>query len=154
MLTPSQRGLLKRAQAHALIEDAEYRDHIAMVVGVADCRSSTDRRVGNDHFDRLMALFEAIYWRQADRGELSGTPSAVFRSRGYWAGRNTRTSTTRDRFTDRRLGREISEAEDHLRTLGKGDAYLAAISKSTGAGWPYLAAMRRTIKALLTHAEA
>jgi hypothetical protein len=56
---------LKRAQAQAALDDADYREAIATVSGITDCRSSTDARLSDRNVDILMAYFEAIYWKNS-----------------------------------------------------------------------------------------
>jgi len=144
MLTNDQKALLKRGQAQAGIEDAEYRDILDQLTG---CRSSTDARLGDSHLDTLLAYFEAIYWREFDDGRLAAPGrNAVFRRRGYWAGKNALGNTSRDRFNERELTEAIALAERDLGRLGYGSRYLAGIQRRTGSGRMYLAALQRTIR--------
>lgn len=90
-----------------------------------------------------------------DQRELqpSCKPDAVFRQRGYWAGKNTRQETSRDRYNGMNLDGEVSALESSLQRLGFGLAYCATIrAKVTGgrtdphAQHLYRAALERTIK--------
>jgi hypothetical protein len=153
MLSRPQQILLKCAQREAGLDDTEYRDALE---AVSDCRSSTDPRMENRHCDVALAYFEAIYWRKVDAGALqpSGRADAVFRQRGYWAGKNTRQETSRDRYTGTNLGREITALETPLSVLGFGPGYCAAIREKVTHGrtdahaWhPYKAALARTLRA-------
>lgn len=113
MLTRHQQILLKRAQAQAGVEDAEYRDSLEMVSGA---RSSTDPRVSDDHLDVMLAYLEGIYWRGFDAGTLPApcNRSAVFVQRGYWADKNKRGNTSRDRYTVEHLNHDIDTLERAL----------------------------------------
>jgi len=94
-----------------------------------DCRSSKDARLTDGHVDKLLAYFEAIHWQRVDSGEVqpSCKPDAVFRQRGYWARKNTRGNTSRDRYADSRYQDLVSGLETELNKLGYGLAYLRAI---------------------------
>jgi hypothetical protein len=126
MLSRSQQILLKRAQREAGISDADYRDALELIAG---CRTSKDVRLTDRHLDKLLAYFEAIHWRGVDAGTLqpSGSATAVFRQRGYWAAKNTRTETSRDRFTGLNLQAEIAALESKLAALGFGSSYCSSI---------------------------
>ena len=129
MLTRAQQILIKRAQAQAGLDDAEYRTSVATVSGMEDCTSSKDARLTDAHVDNLLSYFEAIFWRRVDSGELQPTckPDAVFRQRGYWAGKNQRGHTSRDRYVDASLQGDVKQLESDLTSLGYGFAYLQAI---------------------------
>jgi hypothetical protein len=153
MLTRPQQILLKRAQREAGLDDAEYRDALETASG---CRSSTDPRMTDRHWDVALAYFEAIHWRKVDDGALqpSGRADAVFRQRGYWAGKNTRQETSRDRYTGTNLGREIAALETSLGGLGFGPGYCATIREKVTHGRTdahaqhlYKAALARTLRA-------
>lgn len=146
MLTREQQILLKRAQQAAKIEDDEYRQTIEQFTKLPGCRSSTDKRLTNEHLDLLMAYFEAIYWKGVDGGRIAplASPKAVFFRRGYWASKNTRLETSRDRFTRGSLVDQIAQAESNLGQFGFGADYFAAIKVRTKEGQPYLQALRRT----------
>jgi hypothetical protein len=78
--------------------------------------------------------------------------SAVFRQRGFWAGRNRRGHTSRDRFVQQDLGRQITALENELHELGFGLAYVQAIQQKLVASGSfthaaYLGALTRTLKA-------
>lgn len=156
MLTRSQQVLLKRAQREAGIEDAEYRASLAIVSGLPECWSSKDPRLTDAHMDSALSYFEAIHWRKVDAGELQGSCklSAVFRNRGYWAGKNCRGNTSRDRHAEIEMGKRVVALEDDLASLGYGMAYFSAIqnriqpfslAKYLGALTRTLAAKRRKI---------
>lgn len=151
MLSNPQKALLKTAQRQATLVDVEYRDAIATVSGMADCRSSTDDRLTDSHMDRLMSYLEAIYWRKVDNQELQHVfkANAAFRQRGFWAERNRRGNTSRDRFTELAINGEIADLEAGLAELGFGAAYCAAIRASVGAAglFKYAAALKRTLEA-------
>ena len=88
-----------------------------------------------------------IYWRGVDSGALQPRckPNSPFRKRGYWAGKNRRDSTSRDRYAAQQLATQIIVCEDRLAALGFGGNHLRAILEKTGAGMGYWAALRRTI---------
>src|ERR1017187_8978482 len=153
MLTRPQQILLKRAQREADLSDSDYREALQTVSG---CRSSKDPRLTQDHLDNALKYFEAIYWRKMDRGELqpSCRPGAVFAQRGYWAKKNTRTETSRDRYTSAKAMPEICALESALAGLGLGAPYCAAIRECVTHGdqdasalYRYRAALARTLRA-------
>jgi hypothetical protein len=155
MLTRAQQILLKRAQAEAGIDDADYRAVLAVVSALPDCHSSTDRRLTDEHLDRLLAYFEAIYWRAVDAGEIvySYAPGRVFRARQFWARKNTKGSNSRDRYNAESLQAQVASAEAELIALGYGLAYLQGIQNRVRCDQAefklidYLAALRRTLRA-------
>lgn len=153
MITNNQKALIKRAQRQAGLDDSEYREALLLVTG---CTSSTDPRLGDRSVDTVLDYFEAIYWRKVDLGELQHlcNGNAVFRERHYWATKNTRQETSRDRYTQTRLTTAISSLEQALAERGYGEHYVAAIREKTmhGAGdvrslHAYQAALERTLKA-------
>ena len=105
------------------------------------------------HPERLkgVAYMEAIFWRNVDSGLLqpSGKPNAMFRERGFWASRNCRGSTSRERYTDASLVRQIASVERELWNLEFGPGYIAGIRERVGSSsnFAYLSALRRTLKA-------
>ena len=129
MLSRRQQILLKRAQREAGMSDDDYRDALQMVAG---CGSSTSPALTDRHLDKLLGYFEAIHWRAVDAAMLqpSGSAAAVFRQRGYWAAKNTRLETSRDRFTDLNLGQAVADLEGKLAALGCGAGYCASIRKN------------------------
>jgi len=153
MMTRPQQILLKRAQREAGLDDADYREDLLTIAG---CRSSTDARMTDRHLDKALAYFEAIHWRKADRGELqpSCKPDAVFRQRGFWAAKNTRGNTSRDRFAAGVVAGQIASREASLAELGFGESYCAAIRETVTQGrndpralHQYAAALERTLNA-------
>jgi hypothetical protein len=153
MLSNPQKALIKSAQREAELADEEYRDVLETVTGA---RSSTDPRLGDRAFDKILAFLEAIYWRKADRDELQRLCKArsVFQKRGYWAQKNTRAETSRDRFTRDSLSAEIAELERGLAELGYGESYCAGIRKRSdqarsefAALHAYRIALQRTLTA-------
>jgi hypothetical protein len=153
MISRSQQILLKRAQREAGLPDDEYRDALQTVTG---CRSSKDQQLTDRHLDLLLGYFEAIHWRKVDAGELqpSCKPDAVFRHRHYWSSKNTRQETSRDRFTQSTVEREIAGLEAGLGDLGFGEGYCASIRQKSTRGrhdphalFLYRAALRRTLAA-------
>jgi len=135
------------------MSDDEYRDTLEMVAG---CRSSTDPRMTDRHLDQLLAYIEAIFWRGMNAGTLqpAGSRDAVFKKPGFWKSRNPAGETSRDRFTGRNQGAEISDLEAKMNALGFGPAYLNAIrdkvchgSTEAHALHLYAAALQRTLKA-------
>jgi hypothetical protein len=159
MLSRPQQILLKRAQREAGMSDDDYRDALQMI---ADCRSSTSPVLTDRHLDKLLGYFEAIHWRGVDAGTLqpSGSAVAVFRQRGYWAAKNTRLETSRDRFTDLNLGQAVADLEVKVAAIGCGAGYCAAIRKNVCKGRDdaralhlYRAALERTLKAKAARAE-
>lgn len=159
MISRPQQILLKRAQREAGMQDDDYRDVLQMIAG---CRSSTSPALTDRHLDKLLAYFEVIHWRAVDAGTLqpSGSATAVFRQRGYWAAKNTRLETSRDRFTDLNLGQSIAGLEGKLAALGCGVGYCASVRKNVAKGREdaralhlYRAALERTLKAKTKRAE-
>lgn len=151
MLSRPQQILLKRAQREAALPDDEYRDALELVSG---CRSSTDPRMTDRHVDLALAYFEAIYWRKVDADELQPpcSPTAVFRKRGFWAAKNPSQQTSRDRFLQSTVEREIAAFESALAALGFGVDYCQAIRARAVQGrrdphsqFLYRAALRRTL---------
>lgn len=154
MLSRPQQIHLKRAQAEARISDDDYREAIGIVSGMPDCRSSTDARLTDRHMDKLLAYFEAIHWQAVDAGALQAAckPNAIFRQRGYWAGKNPAGNTSRDRFGSANLDSQIATLEKDLADLGYGSGYCQAIqnnlrSKGSFTASAYLGALTRTVEA-------
>ncbi|MGA3269350.1 MAG: hypothetical protein ABSE16_21365 [Verrucomicrobiota bacterium] len=155
MLSRPQQILLKRAQAEAALPDPDYRSAIATISGMADCRSSKDPRLTDRHVDNLLSYLEAIHWRQVDAGTLQASfkSNAIFRQRGYWAAKNTAASTSRDRYVDRSVAREVADLERQLQELGCGLRYLEAIRANMQRGGKpfsqvkYAGALKRTLAA-------
>ena len=159
MLSRAQQILLKRAQREAGLADDEYREALELIAG---CRSSRDSSFTDRQLDQVLAYFEAIHWRRMDAGELqpSGSANAVFRQRGYWAAKNTRQETSRDRFNGINSGEEIARLERDLAALGFGQAYCDAIRRKVTQGRSdahalhlYRGALERTLKAKARPAE-
>ena len=159
MLSRPQQILLKRAQREAELSDGDYRDALQTITGR---RSSTSPALTDRHLDMLLAYFEAIHWHAADAGKLqpSCSPAAVFRQRGYWASKNTRQETSRDRFNGANLNDEITALESKLAALGFDAAYCAGILKNVTKGRDeahalhlYRAALTRTLNAKARRAE-
>lgn len=153
MISRAQQILLKRAQREAGLTDEEYREALELVAG---CRTSKDSRLTDRKLDVMLAYLEACHWRSVDAGTLqpSGRADAVFRKRGYWAAKNTRQETSRDRFNGRNQGAEINELEADLAELGFSAEYCAAIRRNVCQGRDdahslhlYHAALQRTLKA-------
>lgn len=143
MLTNPQKALLKRAQRAAGLPDDEYREAIATVTGMDDCRSSTDPRLTDAHLDRLMAYLEAIQnRREAAMGGGTAAPAT------YWQGKNPKGCTSRDRHGSAALEGAIRRLEAAMQARGKGPAYLASIQAKTGRTWAYVGALNRTLKTL------
>jgi hypothetical protein len=151
MLTRAQQILIKRAQQEARLDDADYRSAIATVSGHGDCTSSKDARLTDQNVDNLLSYFEAIHWRKVDAGELQASckPTAVFRKKGYWAAKNTRGNTSRDRHVAADLAHQVVALEDELARLGCGFAYFSKIQNNiVPFSVPlYLCALKRTLAA-------
>lgn len=149
MLSNAQKALIKRAQAQATISDFEYRDAISAVSGFEDCRSSKDDRLTDEHLDKLLSYIEAIYWRKVDANELQHAfnPRAVFKQQGYWASKNRRDNTSRDRYTQSAGQDRIASLEADLAAFGCNAGYFAAIRAKIGQDHPiqYAAALTRTL---------
>lgn len=130
MISRRQQILLKRAQREAGLSDDEYREALETATG---CRSSRDPRLDDRALDIALAYFEAIYWRKVDAGALqpSGSASAIFRQRAYWASKNTRQETSRDRYNRANLGDAITSLEQDLAALGFGPKYCTGIRRKT-----------------------
>jgi hypothetical protein len=151
MISRSQQIALKRAQAEAHIDDVEYRDTLELLTGIDGCRSSKHPGLTDEHWDRLIAYMEAIFWRNVDAGLLqpSGKPKAMFRQRHFWSSRNFGGSNSRERYTSSSLDSQIEAVERELAGLGFGPGYFAGIRRRVGAAskFAYLAALQRTLKA-------
>jgi len=150
MLSRAQQILLKRAQAQAGIDDAEYRNSLEIISELPGCRSSLDPRLTDRHVDLFLSYFEAIFWRKIDQGEARPAinPNAVFRKRGFWAAKNPKGNTSRDRYVESNDQTEIRALEEQLAQLGYGPGYVAAIRDKTGHHQAaYKAALQRTLKA-------
>jgi hypothetical protein len=147
VLTRPQQILLKRAQSQAAISDLEYRNALEDLTRLPGCRSSKDDRLTDAHLDLFMAYFEAIFWRGVDGGilQIAVKRNTVFGSRGYWAAKNSKAMTSRDRFAQAKLSAEIAALEASLDAVGYGPAYCAAIKRKSGPGWKYKAALERTL---------
>lgn len=153
MLSNPQKALLKRAQREAGLSDEDYREALETIAGV---RSSTAPALTDRHLDKLLAYFEAIHWREvtAGRQQVSCSPNAVFRQKGFWAGKNCAGNTSRDRHVDTKLAVEISEMESLVAFLKGGECgpgYFATIRQKVTKGrddarslHQYLTALRRT----------
>jgi hypothetical protein len=152
-LSRDQIVLIKRAQSQAGVTDEEYRATWPQLTGWEDCHSSKDPRLTDKHVDRLLGYFEALYWSGVDRGELPA-PSfkqrlqPVFQQRGYWAGKNQRGNTSRDRYTENELKSKMSALETQLHRLGYGLRYIQAIQNRIQpfSARAYIAALTRTIE--------
>jgi len=151
MLSRAQIILLQKAKREAGLDDSDYRDALQAVAGV---RSSKDAALSDRDLDLLLSYFEAIYWRAVDTGTVqrSGSPTAVFRQRGFWASRNPSQQTSRDRFLKTSIEEEVSSLESALAALGFGADYCEAIRARAVEGRRdprsqliYRAALRRTL---------
>jgi len=161
MLSNAQKALIKRAQREAHLDDADYRECLETVT---DCTSSTDPRLNDRSFDIILQYFEAIFWGKVDSGELQRpcNTAAVFAKRQYWAFKNPRDNTSRERFTLEQLQRDITDAEAVLLAAGYSEDYCMGIyrkaaqsdrpkydySQGNAVGRQlrnYLAALRRTV---------
>lgn len=150
MLSNDQKALIKRAQRECLIDDEDYRNILDVELGFG-VRSSTDPHLGDRHFDKILAYFEAIYWRKIEAQEITERhPKTVFQARGYWASKNTIKSNSRERYAQRGLEAEIQRLEGQLYRVGCHPNYLNAIARKTGHGsYNYKAALARTLAAKL-----
>lgn len=151
MISRPQQILLKRAQAQACIDDEEYRQSLEMLSGLPACRSSKDARLTDRHVDNILSYFETIYWNRVSRAELvhQHSPKAVFQKPGYWAGKNPKNNTSRDRYTTSNLASQIQAVEQELmQDHGCGLAYLQAIQNKIVPfeSFKYLAALTRTVE--------
>ncbi|MDX1951476.1 MAG: hypothetical protein SFY81_04790 [Verrucomicrobiota bacterium] len=147
MLSNQQKKLVKMAQREAAISDTDYRHALCEELGFG-VSSSTDPGLTDRHFDRIMAYFEAIFWRKVDQQELSHSPkNTVFQRRSYWQRKNSDRETSRDRFSNAALSLELERLEAELHQHGLGNGYFFAIqSKIGGRNWKYKAALERTLK--------
>ena len=149
MLSRPQQIHLKRAQQQAGIGDAEYRETLEALTHLPGCNSSKDARLTDEHFDMFMSYFEGIYWRRHDRQELPGpVGNAVFRQRRYWAQKNQKGNTSRDRYTEESVGAEVADLEAEMNRLGYGLPYLQAMQNRIRpfSLIHYRAALKRTLK--------
>jgi hypothetical protein len=151
MLSRAQQILLKRAQQEAQMDDVDYRQAIADVSGMPDCRSSKDGRLTDRHVDQLLSYFEAIHWQNVDAGLLqpSSKARAIFRQPGFWAARNRKGDNSRERFTDAQLRSKCMLLESELMTLGFNLSYIQTIQSRIQPFtlWKYWAALNRTLSA-------
>jgi hypothetical protein len=152
MITRFQKALVKRAQREAALPDEDYRDALHAVCG---CRSTTDPRMTDRDVDLVLAYMEAIYWRAVDSGTLQPVcnSNAVFAQRGYWAKKNPKTETSRDRFCKSQADGEIEELEREMAALGFGKRYCEGIKArvtqgrtDTRAVFQYKTALARTLE--------
>jgi hypothetical protein len=153
MMSRGQQILIKRAQREAGLSDGDYREALQTV---SHCTSTKDVRMTDRHVDLVLAYFEAIYWRKVNSGELQTPckPNAVFAQRGYWAAKNPRSETSRDRFAAASVSRSIEALEREIAGLGFGSNYCAAIrAKATNGAsdirslYQYKVALERTLRA-------
>jgi hypothetical protein len=153
MLSRAQRILLHRAAREAGLSDLEYREALQLVSG---CRSSLDPCLTDRALDLFMAYAEAVHWFGVDAGtqQPAGGPAAVFKVRSYWATKNPRSNTSRDRFNGSNLASQVADLEAALAQLGFDASYAAAIRRKVTEGRNddfslriYLAALRRTVRA-------
>jgi hypothetical protein len=169
-LSNSQKWLCKRAQAQTQLSDADYRGlwHDT-VPGVT---SSTDPKLTDRQMDKFLAFAEAIYWRRVDAGEITHNPKRghdPFISRAYWSNKNTKQSTSRERYAAHAIASEIQTLEATLGQLGYGGEYCARILENVMQGRAgaspegppsgadlvnYRAALRRTLNAKRKEAHA
>jgi hypothetical protein len=160
-MTRQQQILLKRAQKQAGLSDSDYREAIELVSGLPGCNSSKDPRLTNEHIDKLLSYFEAIYWKSIESGQLQGLSNghAVFRKRHFWSTKNTHLLNSRDKYLASSANptrQEIIVLEAELARLGFGQSYCASIRKRVTRGNEdqrglhlYKAALRRTLAAKL-----
>ena len=144
MLTASQKATIGQARRACRLDDSEYRDWVEQLSTIPGCRSTTDPRLGNREFDRMLATFEAIYEASV---HVPGTPRAtVFQRPGYWQSKNPGENTSRDRYATGRIREQIQRAERDLFAHGYDADYCAAIRARATADTAYLAALRRTLR--------
>ena len=148
MLTNAQKALIKRAQRECGLNDEEYRQILFEDLGFG-VHSSTDPSLGDRHFDKILAYFEAIYWRKLAAKQVVREPKTVFNMPGYWASKNTPKTNSRERYAQRGVESEIHRLEAELRATGCHPAYLAAIRRNTRTDWAYRAALARTLASRL-----
>lgn len=154
MLTPSQIRLVKMAQRLAGLADDDYHSALACSTGLLDVTSSKDPRLGDDQFDRFMGYVEAIYWRAVDHKDIAHAGKMPFLRRGYWAAKNRAGNTSRDRHSAEELQARCTAAETELRSLHlKPAGWFAEVRRRTGPGWPYYAALQRTLNSLRRASE-
>jgi hypothetical protein len=153
MISRAQQILIKRAQREAGLDDAEYRDALQLAAG---CRSTKDPAMTDRGVDLVLAYIEAIHWRKVDACELQPPCSAgaIFRQRLFWASRNPRQDTSRDRFNRSTIGADIESLESALGRLGFNAQYCAGIRARVTKGrndahgqYLYRTALRRTLAA-------
>lgn len=142
MLSNRQIKLIHIAKAEASLDDADYRDRLGMLL--SGCASSKDPRLAEEHFDRLMAWMEFDHQCRVDAG-LIPPGRRAFAKRDYWRGKNQPGNTSRSRYNGDRFTDDLAAAEQALLATGVAPSYLDAIRRRTGDGWPFLAALQRTI---------
>jgi hypothetical protein len=152
MISRPQRILVKRAQKEAGLPDEEYR---AALQTVCQCSSTTDPRMTDRDVDVILAYFEAIYYRAVDAGILQPVCklNAVFQQRGYWAKKNPKAETSRDRFCKSQVDSEVDEMERAMAELGFGKKYCDGIKERVTQGrsdarslFQYKTALSRTLE--------
>jgi hypothetical protein len=155
MLSADQKKLIKMAQRDLGLPDDEYRETLRSFFGVESC---TAPELGDEHLDKLLKFWEAVYWREVDRqrggeGHTSASalpitfPSRVFSTKGFWQARNQPGNTSRDRYIQLGIEAEIGAAELQLRRFGLPPSYCHAIRAKIKNPYQYLAALKRTIAA-------
>jgi hypothetical protein len=155
-LSKSQKMMVHMAKAACALEDAEYREvWSSLFPGVT---SSTDTRLGDEHFDLFMKYMEAIHWRKRNAGEVGY--SKVFQYPHYWKEKNTKASTSRDRHNLQEVQGDCDKLEQQIMALGFGHGYINAISRRvlganpTVAQWfQYRQALSRTLASKLKEKE-
>jgi len=161
-LSRAQQILLKRAQAEAALPDTDYRMALSDATGLANCATSKDSRLTDEHLDVLLAYFESIYWRKVDAGQPRGRVgiNGVFRQPNYWRNRNRRGQSSRDRYVAHEVTAQISAVETELGKFGCGLAYFQSIQNNMRGGSghldpvKYLAALKRTLVAKRSKLQA
>jgi hypothetical protein len=139
MLSKSQKALIKTAQREAELPDEDYRDLLETVTG---SRTSTDPKLGDRSFDKIMAFLEAVFWRKFDLGQLQRRSDyPVFQERRYWSKKNTMAETSRERYSKNALTHEIAELERAMGELGFGENYCGAIRERVDTGRSEIAAL-------------
>lgn len=146
MLTNSQKTLVHTAKRAFGITDDEYRQLWADVTGWTDCRSSTDKRIGQREFEKFMAYTERLFWVAVKKKIIDPILTRPFNpsNKTYWADRCAQGDTRRTAYRTAAASPQRLEIEDKLRALGYPAAKLDHIRKSCRYNeWAMIQAFRR-----------
>lgn len=150
MWSPKQKALIAQARRALRLTDDDYRQDLRRICKVD---TSTARQLTDRDLDRIMAYWEAIYWRTlSTQNPLNSQPQngiKPFLKPDYWARKNTAHNTSRDRYTKAHAEHDAEHFESLLLAAGKNQAYLQTIKRNCHHDpVAYRAALAKTCKAL------